>query len=207
MDGIDRHHAQAVELFGRHHRADFGRRRGPGSSRGEEGGQHGSEFADQAQADDRTERVLRAEANERVVTLQAENHADRQTADADDDERKHAELEDLRDETTYPERRRGDREKDPERKDGELAEIVDEAKCEEPQVFDGSDAAYHRPPFAYSARPAGGSSASSAASAGPASSVRKLVTRGSGLARSSSGVPSIGVCGSRRRMRFAMRIV
>ena len=48
--------------------------------------------------DDRAERARRAEADERVVALEPEHHPDREAADADDDERQHAELVELVDE-------------------------------------------------------------------------------------------------------------
>ena len=60
--------------------------------------QHRAELADQAQPDDRAERLVGAEAHQRVVALQAEHHADGEPADADDDERQHAELVELVDE-------------------------------------------------------------------------------------------------------------
>ncbi len=58
----------------------------------------GRELADQAEADHRAERIGGAEARQRVVALQAEHGADRRAAQADDDQREHAELEELVDE-------------------------------------------------------------------------------------------------------------
>ena len=91
----------AVELLGGDHRADLGRGRRAGAAGGEQRRQHRPELADEAQADDRAERLLGAEAHQRVVALQAEHHADGQAADADDHQREHAELEQLVDEQAH----------------------------------------------------------------------------------------------------------
>ena len=55
----------------------------------------GPELADQREADHRAEALLRAEAHQRVVALQAEHHADREPRDADDREREHADVVEL----------------------------------------------------------------------------------------------------------------
>ena len=67
----------------------------------------GPELAHQRQTDHARRGFVGAEAHERVVALQAEHHADREPADADDHERQHAELVDLVDEAAQaPGRRR-----------------------------------------------------------------------------------------------------
>ena len=129
-DRVDRHHAQAVELLGGDHGADLRRRGRAGAAGGEQRRQHRAELADEAQADDRAERLRGAEADQRVVALQAEHHADGGAAHADDDERQHAELEELVDEAAArgaAAQQRAQRCRPVKR--GEPAELLDEAQA------------------------------------------------------------------------------
>ena len=105
VDRIDRHHAQPVELLGDHHRADLGRGRRAGASGDQQRRKHRPQLANEAEADDGAERVGGAEADQRVVALQPEHRADRDAAQADDDQRQHAELEQLVDEAADAQRR------------------------------------------------------------------------------------------------------
>ncbi len=191
VDRVDRHHAQAVELLGGDHGPDLGGGRGAGPSRGEQGREHRPELADEAQADDGAERLLGAEAHERVVALEAEHHADGQTAHADDDERQHAELEHLVEVAASPPRRRHGREADAPAEPREATEVGDEAHHRPAQVTDRGE--HHAPP--------------AAARVPSTLSSRKLVTRGSGCRLSASTVPSTGPCGSSRTTWSASRIV
>src|SRR5689334_17527586 len=139
---IDRHHAKPVELLGRDHRADLRGRGGAGAAGREDRRQHRAELADQRQRDERPERVRRAEARELVVRLEPEHHADREPADADDDEREHAELVELVDERAKAQRRHDDAARDAAGEDAEPPEVVDEAEHEAADLADrGHDAA------------------------------------------------------------------
>ncbi len=84
---IHRHHLHRGELVRGAHQADLGRERGAGATREQQRGDHGAELLEQTQRRGDTQRGLRPEPGEQVVTLQAERHADEQAAQHDDDER------------------------------------------------------------------------------------------------------------------------
>src|SRR2546426_2315223 len=197
VDGIDRHHAQAVELLGRDHGADLGRGRRAGPPRREERGQDRAELADQAQADDRAERPLGAEADQRVVALQAEDRPDRRAADADDDQREDADVEERADEQADACRGSDHGADDLGGEDGHPAEVRDETRDVPAEVFDET---HHQALRA--AAPARGVPVSSMPSH---SSLRKAATRRSGLRCSSPGVPATAPSGRRTRRCSAKR--
>src|SRR6185369_12193040 len=200
-------HAQAVELLGGLHRADLGGDRRAGASGREKRRQHGTKLADQAQADDRAERVFRAEAHQRRVALQAQHHADGDARDADDQDRQHADLEQLVEELAQPERRAKRDTQDVRGERGDAAELAGDA------VGAAADARNARDhgcvPWRSGLLSPCSNSATLAktASESSVSSVRKRRTRGSAAPDSSAGDPAITPSGSSSTTWSAMRMV
>src|SRR5262249_43012953 len=190
VDGIDRHHAQPVELLGGDHGADLGRRGRAGASGHQERGQHRTELAHQAQTDERAQRLRGAEALERVVALEAEHHADGQPADADDEQREEAQLVDLVDHVAQAPRRRDGIARHLEQEEPHGAEIADHARR---RAAEQTDRGHHQ--------------LASNVIEGSRSRLRNARTRGSSLARSSSGAPSKQPPGRMRSTCSAMRMV
>ena len=104
VDRIDRHHAQAVELLGRDHRADLGRDRRSGPAGDQQRGQHRPELAHQREPDHAAQALLRAEAHQRDVALQPEHAADHRTGEQHDRERQNPGGVDLVDQAPQPPR-------------------------------------------------------------------------------------------------------
>src|SRR5262249_5542972 len=157
----------------RHHGADLGRRRGARAAGDQERSENRTELAHQAQPDDRAERLRRAEALERVVPLESEHHADRETADADDEEREDAELVELVDDAADA----------PRRCDGIAGDLDEERRH-------AAEIGHHpRGCRTEAAEGAEHQMASGSASAASTSWFRNARTRASALARSSAGAP------------------
>src|SRR5262245_16388998 len=191
VDGVDRHHAQPVELLGGDHGADLGCRGRAGAPGHQERGQHRAELAHQAQADDRAKRLRGTEALQGVVALEAEHHADGQPADADDGQREEAQLVDLVDHVAQAPRRRDGIARHLEQEEPHGAEIADHARR---RAAEQADRRHHQ-------------LASGNAIEGSRSRLRNARTRGSALARSSSGAPSKQPPGRVRSRCSAMRMV
>src|SRR6185436_17411207 len=142
----------------------------------------------------------RAEAHECVVALQAQHHADREPADADDHEREHAELVELVDEQPDAPRRRQSGADDVEREECQRAEVGDESHDRPAEIL-------HRPDHAgpRAAVVPGRSSGATTERSSP--SLKKATMRGSVLRCRSPGEPSTVPSGSSTTTWSAMRIV
>src|SRR5882672_5865788 len=89
-DRIDCHHFHRGKLLGRLHQADLRGDRAAGAAREQQPCNYGPELAHQRKADEHAQRLRRTIAHQRVVTLQAENHAHEKPRNENDDERQYS---------------------------------------------------------------------------------------------------------------------